>query len=65
MDSPLFFMRGMSQKNICDYSKKIHRSHLLAPNFFFNFFVIIEKFLQKWITHPFFYGGGGVPQKNV
>ncbi len=39
-----------------------HCSRLSLPNFF-RFFVKIEKFLQKWIPHPFL--RGACPQKHV
>jgi hypothetical protein len=75
---PTLFYGGRVPKNMCDFSKKnffFRQSRLLSfppfvvpafrcPKIFFSiFFVKIEKFLQKWIPHPFLRGAG--PKKHV
>ncbi len=49
MDSSPFFYGGVSPKTCVIIPKKF--------SFFFNFFVKIEKFLQKMDSPPSFYGG--------
>ncbi len=62
---PTLFYRGRFPKNMCDFSKFFFPllPPFVAQNFFENiFFVKIEKFLQKWIPHPFIQGA--CPQKT-